>query len=267
MKIKIMVVQPCVKAGRIDENIENVENLLAKTKASACDLIVLPELWTCGWDCANFNNYSEPVETSKTLKFLKKIAVKYNSNIIGGSSILRKEGQKDRNTCVILDRNAKIIALYDKYHLFSQRGEAEGNFLEEGENALIVNTDIGKIGISICYDIRFPEMFRLYKNTDMIVNMAAWPKGFIDEYVALAKARAIENQLYFICASLTGKINDLYSFGGDSMVVDFHGKIISSLKEEEKVLQAEIDTDIMKQYREQMPVLNDIKENYQILEI
>ena len=101
----------------------------------------------------------------------------------------------------------------------------------------------------------------------MIVNMAAWPKGFIDEYITLAKARALENQVFFISSCLTGKINSLYSFGGNSMVIDFHGKIISSVNEEETVLQAEIDTDIMKQYREQMPVLNDIKEYYQILEI
>ena len=97
-----------------------------------------------------------------------------------------------------------MISTYDKFHLFSHRGQSEGSFLEEGEAPVIVKTDIGNIGISICYDIRFPEMFRLYafNDADVIVNMAAWPKAFTDEYVTLAKARAIENQIYFISSCL-----------------------------------------------------------------
>ena len=266
MKLKILVVQPSVKAGETDKNIDNVKNLLDETNILSSDLIVLPELWTTGWDCPNFNKYSEPLEVSKTYKFLKEISLKYNTNVIGGSSILRKPSQKDRNTCIILNRKGEIL---DKFHLFSLRGEAEGSFLEEGKSPLIVKTDIGNIGISICYDLRFPEMFRTYafNEADIIVNMAAWPKAYIDEYITLAKARAIENQIYFICASLTGKINEMYSFGGNSMVIDFHGKIVAGLNEEETVLQAEIDTDIMKAYRQQMPILGDTKKDYQTLEI
>ncbi|MBQ3642873.1 hypothetical protein II906_13255, partial [bacterium] len=109
MKLKILVVQPSVKAGETDKNIDNVKNLLDETNILSSDLIVLPELWTTGWDCPNFNKYSEPLEVSKTYKFLKEISLKYNTNVIGGSSILRKPSQKDRNTCIILNRKGEIL--------------------------------------------------------------------------------------------------------------------------------------------------------------
>lgn len=268
MKIKLLIVQLEAIAGDIDKNINKVEELLAESKCLDSDLIVLPELWTIGWDCPSFNKSSEELFSSRTYKFLKKIAVKYNSNVIGGSAVIRKNNERDRNTCIILNRRGELIGTYDKFHLFSHRGQAEGSFLEEGETPVIVKTDIGRIGISICYDIRFPELFRLYafNGADIMVNMAAWPKSFTDEYVTLSKARAIENQSVFISCCLTGKINDMFDFSGNSMLIDYKGKIIASLNEEEKVLTAEIDLDEMKQYRVQMPILKDTKKQYQILE-
>ncbi|MCD7740542.1 MAG: hypothetical protein LUH11_04255 [Candidatus Gastranaerophilales bacterium] len=268
MKIKLIIVQLEAIAGDIEKNIEKAETLLEKGGISSADLIILPELWTTGWDCERFNEVSEELYSSKTYKFIKETALKYNSNIIGGSSVLKKDGEKDRNSCIIMNRNGELLAVYDKYHLFSHRGQSEGSYLEEGTTALLINTDIGKIGISICYDIRFPEMFRLYafNNADLIVNMAAWPQSFVDEYVTLAKARAIENQIFFISCCLTGKINETFKFSGNSMICDYKGRIITGLKEEEKILSANIDLDEMKQYRIQMPILNDTKLKYKLTE-
>ncbi len=269
MKVKVLLVQLEAVAGDIEKNIDKVEKLLENSGFNSCDLIVLPELWTIGWDCTHFNKYSEKLSDSKTLAFLKTLAKKYNSNIIGGSSVLNKNSQKDRNTCIILNRNGEILNTYDKYHLFSHRGQSEGTYLEEGDGPVIVKTDVGNIGISICYDIRFPEMFRLYafNGADFIVNMAAWPKSFTDEYVTLAKARAIENQIYFVSSCLTGKINDSFDFSGHSFVTDYKGRIVAKLAEEEKVLYAELDIDEMNQYRLQMPILKDTKAKYQLLEM
>ena len=266
--INVLIVQIEAVVGDIEKNIEKVDTLLSSSSFESVDLILLPELWTVGWDSLNFNRYSESINNSKFVDFLKKIAIKYNSNVVGGSSILRKDGEKDRNTTVIFDRQGNLLSTYDKFHLFSHRGESEGTFLEEGETPVIVKTDIGNIGISICYDIRFPELYRTYafKGVDFIVNMAAWPEAFADEYVTLAKARAIENQLYFLTSALTGKINQEYNFSGKSMVIDFRGKVVAELERQEAILQAQIDIDLMKQYRQQMPILYDTKRSYQILE-
>ncbi len=268
MKIKLLVVQFEAIAGDIDKNISKIKSLFEKCEYSSADLIVLPELWTIGWDSPNFNKSSEPIFESRAYNFLKEIAIKYNSNVVGGSAVLRKEGEKDRNTCLIFNRQGELISSYDKFHLFSHRGQSEGSFLQEGETPVIVKTDIGKIGISICYDIRFPELFRLYafNEADIMVNMAAWPKAFTEDYVTLAKARAIENQTSFISSCLTGKINESFDFSGQSMVIDYKGKVINKLDEEEAVLYAELDLEEVHQYRKQMPILKDTKRSYQILE-
>ncbi len=268
MKVKVLIVQLEAIAGDIKGNISKAKNMLANCGCSNCDLIILPELWTIGWNCEKFNENSETINSSVLIPFFKELALKYNSNIIGGTSIIRKENEKDRNTSFVFNRKGEMIATYDKYHLFSHRGESEGTYLEAGTTGMLVNTDIGKIGISICYDIRFPELFRMYafNGADIIVNMAAWPESFMEEYITLAKARAIENQTCFITSCLTGKINESYNFSGHSQALDYRGRVISQLEYEEKVLYAELDLDEMKQYRQQMPILKDTKSQYKIME-
>ena len=268
MTVNILTVQLEAIKNDISANIRKAKKLIENSKCSCVDLIVLPELWTIGWDCEHFNEFSEDVNNSETLKFLKETAIKYNAIVIGGSSIFKTQTGKDRNTCFIFNRRGEIIASYDKYHLFSHRGQSEGTFLEEGTTGLLVNTDIGKIGISICYDIRFPELFRLYafKGADITANMAAWPDSFANEYITLAKARAIENQMYFVTSCLTGKINESYNFSGNSQVIDYRGRTISKLDYEEKAFCTTIDIEEMKQYRLQMPILKDTKSQYKITE-
>ena len=268
MNIKVLVVQLETISGDIENNIKKVNKLLEESGNTSADLIIMPELWPIGWDCKNFNKYYENIENSKVYNFLQNIAIKYNSNIIGGSTVLKKNNEEKRNTCLIFNRKGTLVATYDKFHLFSLRGESEGLYLEEGQTPVIAKLDIGKIGISICYDIRFPELFRLYafNDTDIIVNMAAWPLNYVDEYITLAKARAIENQTFFITSCLTGKINDNFNFSGNSMIINYQGKIINKLNFEEKVMTSLINLNEMKEYREQMPILKDTKKTYQILE-
>jgi len=271
MNIKSAIVQLEAVQNDIDANIKKISGLLEdvfKTHKEL-DLIVLPELWTAGWDCAGFNKSSEELYSSKTYKFLRELSLKYNSNIIGGSAVLRRENTKDRNSCLIFDRKGALKAVYDKYHLFSHRGQSEGAYLEEGNTGLLVNLDIGKIGISTCYDIRFPELFRMYafKGADFAVNMAAWPSGFYDEYETLLHARAVENQMYFVSSCLTGKINENFEFSGSSQLCDYRGRVVKKLAREEKALYTEINLDEQKEYRQKMPVLNDRKSEYRVMEI
>ena len=98
MKINVFVVQLESIAGDIKANIKKVKELLGNTKNKP-DLIVLPELWTTGWDCPNFEKYSEKIEESQTYEFLKSIAIEYNSNVIGGSAILQKKDENIRSRC------------------------------------------------------------------------------------------------------------------------------------------------------------------------
>ena len=171
-----------------------------------------------------------------------------------------------KNTCPVFDRNGKLIAKYEKMHLFSHYDQGEGTFSKSGEKGLIVNTDIGKLGISICYDIRFPELFRAYtfSGADILINVAAWPKTRLHHYQALARARAVENQSFFIGVTQTGLIaNDEYN-SGHSLAVSPFGDIIAEADEKECALSFDFNLKEEKDLRQKVPTLKDKKESYEV---
>lgn len=273
--MKVIIVQNCADIGFSDKstnkietklkNLKRVENLIADFKGKEADLIVLPELFSTGWYPPIYSKSFETEENSPTMLFLSKLAKKYNSNIVGGSFVLKtKDGLK--NTCPIFDRNGKLIGKYEKMHLFSHYDQGEGTFSKFGEKGLIVNTDIGKLGISICYDIRFPELHRAYtfSGADILVNVAAWPKTRLHHYQTLARARAIENQIFFIGVTQTGLItNDEYN-SGHSLAVSPFGDIIEEADENEGIISFEIDLEAEKSLRKKVPTLKDKKDKYEI---
>ena len=175
-KIKLLAIQMESVIGEKDRNIRKVRELLEKclTEKSA-DFVFLPEVWTVGWDCPSFKDCAEEIETSFSVNMLKSIASKYKTNIIGGSFI-RKDGDRFFNTCPVIDRQGKLVCMYNKNHLYSYYGCNEGDIITKGENPVIVELEGVKIGLSICYDIRFPEIYRAYRQAgaDIMVNMAAW---------------------------------------------------------------------------------------------
>src|SRR5574344_623206 len=143
-KIKILAIQIGSKIGDVQANYKKVEKLLSKVKGKTFDFIVLPEVWTVGWSCKDFKNSAEYLENSQTINFLSNIAKNFNSNIIGGSFITKKEENnkcKYYNTCPVLNRNGELVTTYDKSHLFSYFGADEGEFVECGENPVMVELD------------------------------------------------------------------------------------------------------------------------------
>ena len=169
-----------------------------------------------------------------------------------------------KNTCPVFDRNGEMIAFYDKMHLYSYLGDTENLNSVRGEKPVIATTDVGKIGISICYDIRFPEIYRCYAygGADILVNMAAWPLSRRLHWETLTRARAIENQSFMIAVSQTGEIqNGIYNIGS-SVVLSPLGETIASLEYEEAVLRAEFDLNDMKKLRETVKTLSDRQDNY-----
>lgn len=267
-KIKILVVQNCSVIRDKEANFKKVEALLKPFENSNIDLIVLPEVWAVGWYCKAFTDAAEEENNSITLNFLSNLAKKFNSNVVGGSYIKKYQDAKLTNNCPVFDREGNLIAQYEKMHLFSHFGADEGQYATKGSKQVIAKTDVAKLGLSICYDIRFPELFRVYayNGVDILINVAAWPKTRKNHWVTLQKARAIENQAFVIAASQTGLIKgDEYNLG-HSMVISPYGEVIAELNEEEAVLEAEIDLSEMKTLREKFPILADRADNYSILE-
>ena len=273
--MKIIIVQNCAEIGFNDnsvstektkyKNFEKVEKLLEDFKEEKPDLIVLPELFSTGWYPPIYPKSCELQENSLTLKFLSDLAKEFNSNIVGGSFVL-KSGNNLKNTCPIFDRGGELIAKYEKMHLFSHYEQGEGSFSKSGKKGLIVNTDVGKLGISICYDIRFPELHRAYtySGADVLINVAAWPKTRLHHYQALARARAVENQIFFIGVTQTGLItNDEYN-SGHSLAVSPFGVIIKEADEKECAISFDIDLNEQKNLRQKVPTLKDKKDSYEV---
>ena len=267
-KIKLLAVQMESAIGNLNLNIETVKKLLEANieKYQEVDFIFLPELWTVGWDCPSFNNSAEHIETSKAVNMLKEIAKKYQVNIIGGSFV-RKDKDKLFNTCPVINRDGKLICTYDKNHLYSYNGDTENSFITVGKNPVIVNIEGIKLGLSICYDIRFPEIYRAYRKSgaDILVNMAAWPKSRKVHWDTLTLARAIENQSYFVALTQTGLLSNGTENLGHSMIIDYNGKILDEIEDIEGAIYAEIDLEKMYEFRNQCTVLKDIKDSYEVI--
>ena len=267
-KIRLLAIQMESVIGEIDINIETVSNLISANleKYGGADFVFLPEVWTTGWHPPVFHDNAEPINNSNAIRMLQAMAKKYKTNIIGGS-IVNKVGDKYYNTCPVISSDGSLIATYDKNHLFSYYGDNEGDYITKGKNPVIVVVDGIKFGLTICYDIRFPEIYRAYRKAgaDILVNMAAWPKSRQIHWDTLTRARAVENQSYMVALTQTGLLADSSENLGHSMIIDYEGNICSEINEKEGGIYAEINLQKMYDFRAKCTVLNDIKESYEVI--
>lgn len=268
-KVKLLAIQMESIIGDVDLNIETVKNLLISNleKYGSVDFVFLPEVWTVGWYTPAFKDSAETIENSRAVNMLCEIAKKYKTNIIGGSFI-RSLNDKLYNTCPVINRDGVVVATYDKNHLFSYYGDNEGNIITRGSNPVMVNLDSIKIGLTICYDIRFPEIYRAYRKAgaDILVNMAAWGKTKKIPWDTMTTSRAIENQTYMVALTQTGLLPDGKENLGHSMIIDYEGKILTQIEELEGGIYTEIDLNKMYDFRSRCTILSDIKESYEVFE-
>lgn len=264
-KLKILAIQMSSKIGDKWENYSKVLELVEKNIKRGTDIVFLPEVWPVGWKPSEFKNTVEDLEDSETIEFLSNIAQRYDTNIIGGSFITKKNG-KYYNTCPVINREGELTAIYNKMHLFSYYGCDEGKYIEKGEHPVLVDINGIKIGLTICYDIRFPEIYRAYRKAgaDLLINMAAWPKSRAVHWEALTKARAIENQCFMVALTQSGLIEDDEWNLGHSRIIDYNGEVLSEIKEGEGGMFAEIKFEEMYDFRKKCTVLLDIHDVYDI---
>lgn len=266
-KVRLLAVQMESVIGELEINIDTVKNLLIAEleKYGGADFLFLPEVWTTGWETSVFPKCAEFGESAKSLAMLKEIAKKYSVNILGGSFI-RSEGGKLYNSCPIINRKGDLLGFYDKNHLFSYYGCAEGNYITRGKSPLMVELDGVKIGITICYDIRFPEIYRAYRKAgaDILVNLAAWGKSKKIPWDSMTTSRAVENQTYMVALTQTGMLADGSENLGHSMILDYQGNILDEIEEKEGGIYAEINLPEMYEFRDKCKVLDDIKDSYEV---
>jgi len=243
-RIEVALVQVAVRAGEAPW--ARVAELL--DRARGADLVVLPELWGIGYfDFSAWRERAEPLR-GETFEFLSAAAQRLDAFILGGSFI-EQDGGRYYNTAVFLDPGGRLLGRYRKRHLLSYRSK-EREILTPGEEPLVVPTDIGTFGTAICYDLRFPELFRgmAEQGAEIFLVPAAWPIVRVEAWEALTRARATENQAYLLGCDAAGR-----GLLGRSVVVDPQGVAVAGLGGEEGVVRAELDLAGMRAFRKEFP--------------
>ena len=251
MKIGLVQYSPAWENSQ--ESINKLEKLLNENLADE-DLLIFPEMTLTGFTMQSKEN-AEEID-GLGMKFFIKIAQKYSKHIFAG--IIEKEDDEIYNTLIHFDNNGLITAKYRKIHPFSMA--KEDKYFSTGKEPFITHINKIKFGLSICYDLRFPELYRNYgkEKVDVIVNIANWPTPRIHHYTHLLRARSIENLCYSIGVNRVGE-DPFNKYNGCSCVYDPTGEELVLNIDEEKIITCEIGINKVEETRNKFPFLNDIK--------
>ncbi|MDY6966466.1 MAG: carbon-nitrogen family hydrolase [Halobacteriota archaeon] len=252
-EIKIAEVQMDVTSD-VEENLKKALGMMDAAVEEDVGLICLPELFTTGFDYDYINKHSEGIPNSIT-EIISRKAGEYKVYVIAGS-IPERAGEKIYNTSLLFDRDGEIVGRYSKIHLFPVMDES--NNFTGGRDVQIFDLDFGTVGIAICYDLRFPELFRklAVMGAKVIFVPSEFPNPKIDHWRTLLQARAIENQIFVVGVNRIGKDKSSTYFG-HSMVVDPRGRIIAEAGEREEVITANLDFSEVEKTRKRVFYLKD----------
>jgi predicted amidohydrolase len=229
---------------------------LVRAQAGA-DLVVLPELWVPG--AFGYSGYeaSATALPGEVIDALSLVAKEISAHVLAGT-VIERDGDELHNTAVLIGPAGDIAHTYRKVHLFGfDHGEA--TFLTAGN---VVSTHVlpglTTLGMTTCYDLRFPELYRLLldESAQVIVVPAGWPAARLDHWLLLLRARAVENQLFVIGCNQVGTQEGV-ELAGHSVVVDPWGRLIAEAGTEEDVLTVDLDLALVAKIRDEFPVLRD----------
>ena len=260
-KIKIAAIQMSTVADKM-ENVRTVKTYLEKIKDENPDFVILPEMFCCPYQTENFPIYAEK-EGGPVWQQLSGYAKQYGIYLIGGSMPEKDAEGNVYNTSYIFDREGKQIGKHRKVHLFDidvKGGQTfkESDTLTAGDSDTVFDTEFGKMGVMLCFDIRFPELSRMMVNDgarivfvpaafNMTTGPAHWELSF--------RTRALDNQIYMVGCAPARDVSAGYISWGHSIVTDPWGRVTGMLDENEGILLAELDMDYEEQVREELPLL------------
>lgn len=237
-----------------DKEANEKKLLTLTTSIEDVDLFIFPEMTLTG-----FTMQSELVGEGiqgDSFRFFSDLAKTKNCNVIAG--VVEKTKNRYYNSLIHILPNGKLTKLYRKVYPFSYSGENE--HYNAGAHPAMSKIRKWKIGLSICYDLRFPELYRKYgkRRAHLIINIANWPDTRIEHWRTLLKARAIENQCYVAGVNRVGDDPKLHYIGYSS-VFDPMGKEIVSVENKEEVIVTDIDKNYVNEVREKFPFLDDMR--------
>ena len=259
--MRIAIAQIQCAPGSAESNIAHACSYCSRAKKEGAELVVLPEMVDTGYDLAVAAKTASGWDVGP-LSALRETAQKESICIACGLS------ERDKgdlfNSLALIDARGAIAAKYRKTHLFFGPGIDERSCFRPGAELTSAAVEGVRMGLSICYDLRFPEMFRVLAvkhQVQAFINCSAWPFPRVSHFSCLLRARAIENQCYMIAANRVGKDGHAV-FCGSSVVIDPFGATVACASEDrEELILADLSAEVLQAARQRMPVLNHRRED------
>jgi nitrilase len=260
-RVRVAAIQ-MVSAPEVAANLEVAGRLIAEAAAAGAKLVALPEYF-----CILGRHETDKVKVRESdgagpiQDFLAAAASRHRVWLVGGTlPLVSGDVKKVRNACLVFDAAGRRVARYDKIHLFGlELGEHsfdEARSIEAGDRPVALDTPFGRIGLSVCYDVRFPELYRAAGVVDMwFVPSAFTAATGAAHWELLLRARAVENQCYVIAPAQGGRHPNGRRTHGHSMIVDPWGEVLASRAEGEGVVLAELDAGRLAEVRQSLPAL------------
>lgn len=250
------------------QNIERAVSMIKEAGDHGATMVVLPEMFNCPYDNDKFVEYAENRKTSKSLDAISRAAYENNVYVIAGS-IPEEDGGNIYNSSFIFDNNGDVLDMHRKLHLFDVDVSdgivfKESDTITAGDKLTVIDTPIMKFGVAICFDLRFPELFRLMvmEGAKLVFvpgafNMTSGPA----HWETTLRTRAIDNQIYMVAVSPAKNDELSYVAYGHSMVVDPWGNVIETAEEEETIVYSTINEELVDKIRDELPLLKNRRDD------
>lgn len=254
MHISAALAQMHITTGNPAANYETAGALAARSKAHDTTILVLPELWATGHDLGRVQAHAAPMDAGH-FALMADLAVRHRLYVAGSALEANPQG-RPFNTAVIYGPDGNLVGAYRKVHLFGPMGEIQ--HLVAGDTLPVFDLPWGRTALAICYDLRFPELWRRYAEagTVFMIIPAAWPERRVEHWRLLLRARAVENQLFVVGCNRVGSEGDI-AFGGHSAVVDPWGQVLTDGQTSPGLYATTLDLDEVTRARQLFPFLQD----------
>lgn len=251
-KIKVAAIQMDIALGNPPANRAKAFRMVEEAAQQQAKIILLPELWTTGYCLEQIHLLAE-TKMGPSINGLQKLARRYGVTIAG--SIAEKSHEGIFNTAYVVNQDG-LLGKYRKIHLVPFMSET--TYFQAGNELPVFYSNGVKFAVTICYDLRFPELIALlgYQKIDLYLNTAEYTVPRLEHWRTILRARAIENQFFVMAASRIGH-DGTYAYFGHSLIIDPSGKIIAEAGESEEIITAELDLKLLQEVREQLPLLDN----------
>jgi len=259
--MKISVAQISCALGDPEANVSKVRDFSRAAKEAGAELIVFPEMSDTGYSMPVIQKHANHWKTG-FVAGVQEIARQLSIAIVSGVS--ERDGSSIYNSQVLVNAKGDIVAKYRKTHLYAVAPVEEQTCFAAGDGFASFALGNLRFGFSICYDLRFPEMYRklvIEQNVSAFLISSAWPFPRIEHWCVLAQARAIENQAYVVAANRVGKDDDLW-FCGSSTIIDPRGVVIAAASaDREELIHADLSQELVRSVRQRVESLAHRRED------